>query len=118
MTIRFAAAAPLSRTSAIARILAARVPLCAANDNVRTPARDRHLREALLLFAKHGLGAAAHAAQSAAACAASGDGEACRHWLSLCGKLDPRLAVVAARRLRRQPLDLPGKLAGDAAELT
>ena len=99
MTIHFAAATPSIRRAPLARMLAARIPLAACNDNAAETARDPLIRAALQLFAKHGLGAAGQAAENAMATHHEGDGEGCRRWLAICGKLDRPLAARTVRQL-------------------
>lgn len=91
MTIRYSAALPSVRNAAPRGW--GRVPVChAANDNPRDVRNDPILRAALRHFAAQGLGAAADARDRALAAHRAGDLPTCRHWLSICAKLDRRLA--------------------------
>jgi len=97
MTIRFATATN-GYSSVIARRVCAPVIINPANDNPRTPADERLLWEALRHFAKHGMHAALHAAESAEAALEAGDQEAFEWWLSICRTLDRRLGDALARQ--------------------
>lgn len=98
MTIRFAAA-QRGDCEIVARILAASVPLRAANDNAWNLARDRVVQGALRHFARHGLAAAAQARTQAEAAQAGGDQANCDRWIAICRQLDRRMADACARRL-------------------
>lgn len=98
MTIRFASANPY-HNPAIARLLAARVPLRAANDNLIGIGEDELLRAALRHFAEHGLGAANHARALAEDAFFKGDRTEYRWWLAICRALDRRMAEAVAARV-------------------
>lgn len=96
MTIRFAAAHHRDRS--IRHVLAARVPLRAANDNVLGADDDTMLRAALRHFAAHGLGAAEQARVNAENAFFAGDRAEYRWWLGICRMLDRRMAEAVAAR--------------------
>lgn len=98
MTIHFAAAKrrPGSRrllSGALAR--AALSP--AANDNFAPVQSDSMLHAALKQFARHGIGAAAHARTQAERAFFAGDRETYQWWLGVCRTLDRRLAASLVR---------------------
>lgn len=91
MSLHFAAARKGAGAS-VARILTPPSLQSPANDD-RDPALDHALvREALLHFAAHGLGAARAALAAAQAARAQGDAQGAEYWQALCRVLDPRLA--------------------------
>lgn len=100
MTIRLATvhpAAPLFFSPVQQRLVVQR----AANDNAGAAQRDPVLREALMHFARHGLGAANHARDEAERAFFSDDREAYRHWLAVCRTLDRRMAAAVEARTPR-----------------
>ena len=102
MTIRFAAAASRHQRI-IGRVFRARLRLAAANDNGGTAVHDRILVDALRLFARHGLHAAAHARDEAASAHEAGDAERRERWLAVCRTLDRRMAARLATRTAGTP---------------
>lgn len=117
MTIRFAAARP-SMTAFLGRTLWSPDLPCIGNDNAPAqnppPAQaapdtppsytpDELLREALLHFAVHGLGAAHEAKHEAARCFALGREAEYRHWLAICRHFDRRMASALSRKLEGKP---------------
>lgn len=93
MTIRFATARPALNGLSARLGRPSRAPV-AANDNGDPLVHDRTLREALKLFAAHGLGAAEHARARAERAFFAGDSERYRHWLGICRTLDRRMAAL------------------------
>ena len=92
MTIHFAAAARTIKphlAAQDARALA-RKP---ANDNGTETVEETILHAALKQFAKHGIGAAAHARQQAERAFFANDRETYRWWLGVCRTLDARMAA-------------------------
>ncbi len=114
MTIRFAAARP-SMTAFIGRTYWTLDLPATGNDNLDAPipaaedapaashAERDPLREALLHFAVHGLGAAEEARTEALLCHRAGRVEEARYWLDICRHFDRRMASALARRLAAQP---------------
>jgi hypothetical protein len=100
MTIRFAAA-QRGDCEIVARILAASVPLRAANDNAWNLARDRVVQGALRHFARHGLAAAQVAQTNAEDAFFAGDRDGYRWWMAICRTLDRRMAGAVAFRADR-----------------
>lgn len=100
MTIRFAAA-QRGDCEIVARILAASVPLRAANDNAWNLARDRVVQGALRHFARHGLAAAQVAQTNAEDAFFAGDRDGYRWWMAICRTLDRRMAGAVAFRSDR-----------------
>jgi len=98
MTIHFSAAQSNLAGQAVRSVLSC-MPLRPANDNGPEPANDVLLRQALLHFGKHGLGAPRLAADRAIEACEAGDEERTRHWLGVCRLLDRRLATRTAKRL-------------------
>lgn len=95
MTIRLAPArkaAPIFFSPVQQRRLVQR----AANDNAVAPRRDPVLREALLHFARFGLGAATVARDKAHDAFFAGDRAGYDHWLAICRALDQRMAAAVA----------------------
>lgn len=102
MSIRFAAPhtpGRLPAPPAIARALARRSIERAANDNGDIASHDARLRDALLLFAEHGLGAARAARAKAEAAFFAGDRQSYDWWIGVTRTLDSRLAKEATNRL-------------------
>ena len=66
-----------------------------ANDDAGQP-RQEHLRDALRLFAQHGLTACEHARDRAMAAARRGDRQAFDRWFGICRALDRRMAARLA----------------------
>jgi hypothetical protein len=98
MTIHFAAARP--PVSALgAYLFRPRVALQAANDNGEPLRHDGVLRDALKLFAEHGLGAAEVARTRAERAYFAGDSAGYRRWLGICRTLDRRVAACVATRV-------------------
>jgi hypothetical protein len=92
MTIHFAAAVDCRR--AALGLAQARVVLGhPANDNPVDATKKAVLHAALRHFAKHGLGAAAHARDAAEQAFFAGDRENYRRWLAVCRALDSRMAA-------------------------
>ncbi|MCX7863701.1 MAG: hypothetical protein N2423_01475 [Novosphingobium sp.] len=81
----------------IVRSPGAALLMSACNDNERNVSDDRMLWEALRHFARHGLHAAAQAADSAQAALAAGDQQGFAWWLAICRKLDRRMSETLAR---------------------
>lgn len=103
MSIRFAAPhspGQLPAPSPIARALARRSIERAANDNGDQIGHDAKLRDALRMFAKHGLGAARAARGEAEKAFFNGDRQSYDWWLGVTRTLDRRLAQEAATHLR------------------
>jgi hypothetical protein len=92
MTINFAAARrPVSSLGT--SLFRPRIALQAANDNGEPLRRDGVLRDALMLFAEFGLGAAEEARTRAERAFFAGDSEGYRRWLGICRTLDRRVAA-------------------------
>lgn len=94
------AAARSTANSPIARALARKALLRAANDNPRAAnddgrrgPHDHMLHAALRHFAEHGIGAAHEARKQAEQAFFSGDRESYDWWLTVCRALDRRLAA-------------------------
>ena len=106
MPVHFAAARSTAH-SPIARALARKALVRAANDNEGIDdvpqtlggAVDRVMRAALLHFAQHGLGAAQEARQQAEQAHHAGDDQSYQWWLGVCRTLDNRVASRLARKL-------------------
>ena len=96
MTIRFAAA-DKNRLS-VSRYFGSEIPSLAANDGAPTHQSEILLREALLHFARSGLGAADGAREQAEAAFFAGDRERYDHWLGICRLLDARMARAIEAR--------------------
>ncbi len=95
MTIQFAAARrPVSALGAT--LFRPRIALQAANDNGEPLRHDGVLRDALKLFAAHGLGAAEEARSRAEAAFFAGNSADYRRWLGICRTLDRRVAACVA----------------------
>ncbi|QFT78234.1 hypothetical protein [Erythrobacter sp. THAF29] len=102
MSIRFAAPHTPGRLPAppsIARALARRSIERAANDNGDMTGHDAKLRDALRMFAEHGLGAARAARGKAEKAFFAGDRQSYDWWLGVTRTLDRRLAEEASTRL-------------------
>jgi hypothetical protein len=97
MTIRFATAS-CGYSSVIARAVSAPMMYRPANDNLLSENDDSALWEALRHFARHGLRAAARAAEAAETALEAGDRESFEWWLEVCGKIDPSLSEALARK--------------------
>ncbi len=69
----------------------------AANDEAADPLADAVIRDALLHFAEHGLGAAGAAQARSARAFASGDDTAGQRWRAICALFDRRLAAGLQR---------------------
>ena len=93
MTIHFAAAIHNPVTRRFARPHARVVLGLPANDNHSMPEIDKLLHAALRQFARHGIGAAAHARGQAERAFFAGDRETYQWWLGICRTLDSRLAT-------------------------
>lgn len=91
MTIHFAAARSVAR-SPVAWCLAGSVAGYAVNDNEEGAGDDLLLHAALRHFARHGIGAARAARESAQQAFFAGDRECYLWWLGVCRTLDRRLA--------------------------
>ncbi len=102
MTIHFAAARPLS-VAYVLRSLRGHTASPAANDNATGQLQNNLLRDALLHFARHGLGAAELAQREAERAFFAGDRDGYRHWLGICRALDQRMAAALAVRADRAP---------------
>ncbi|MXP09845.1 hypothetical protein GRI68_06600 [Altererythrobacter halimionae] len=74
------------------------MPSAPANDGPPTRESEILLREALLHFAKSGLGAADAAREQAEAAFFAGDRERYDHWLGICRLLDARMARAVEAR--------------------
>ena len=104
MSFHFAAARSTAN-SPIARALAKKALVRAANDNGSGIAandtlfgsQDQMLKAALRHFAEHGLGAAREARKQAEHAFFMGDRQAYDWWLGVCRALDKRLADKFAR---------------------
>jgi hypothetical protein len=93
MTIHFAAAIHSPGTRRFTRSQA-RVALgLPANDNQASAEIDGILHAALRQFARHGIGAAAHARGQAERAFFAGDRETYQWWLGICRTLDRKLAT-------------------------
>lgn len=90
MTIRFAAAQ--GSPTSLDRYFGTDIRSAPANDGASTQQSDALLREALLHFARTGLGAADAAREQAEAAFFAGDRERYDHWLGICRLLDARMA--------------------------
>ena len=105
MTIHFAAAK--GRTSPRLSALQTRAKMQRpANDNPvsETETVDRDiLHAALRQFARHGIGAAAHARSEAERAFFAGDRASYQWWLGVCRTLDRRMASALARKADRAP---------------
>jgi hypothetical protein len=102
MTIQFAAARPA--VSALgAYLFRPRIALHAANDNGEPLRHDSVLRDALRLFADHGLGAAEVARNRAERAFFAGNSKDYRRWLAICRTLDRRVAACVAARVTGRP---------------
>jgi hypothetical protein len=99
MTIRFAGA-HAEGTSALAAWRCRSVALCAANDNAQQGLDQTEIGAALRHFARHGLGAAEHAAAHAANALRSGDRDTGLTWLAVCRQFDRRMADKLAAQLQ------------------
>jgi hypothetical protein len=95
MTIHFAAARP-SVSALGAYLFRPRIALQAANDNGEPLHNNGVLRDALMLFADYGLGAAEEASSRAERAFFAGDSEGYRRWLGICRTLDRRVAACIA----------------------
>ena len=101
MPLHFAAARSTAH-SPIARALARKALVRAANDNGDVPDSatfDRSMRAALRHFAEHGLNAAQEAGRLAHYAHDAGDMDGYRWWLGICRKLDRNAADRLARRM-------------------
>lgn len=108
MTIHFAAAT--SRTGSRLHPAEARsLRRHAANDNGEEAGQEAILHAALRQFARHGIGAAAHARQQAEHAFFAGDRETYRWWLGVCRTLDKRMAANLAVETGAKPSDSSGK---------
>lgn len=99
MTIHFAAAQGQLRPRLSALQTRARM-LRPANDNPASGAQaaDRELLNAALRhFARHGIGAAAHARGEAERAFFAGDRQSYQWWLGVCRTLDRRMAAALDR---------------------
>ena len=93
MTLHFAAARPAYSVFA-GRRLTRQVALRAANDNGdHAFGSDAMLRAAIKHFARHGVGAAAHAKALAEEAFFADDRDAYLWWLGVCRALDRRVAA-------------------------
>lgn len=79
-----------------------RIALQAANDNGEPLRHDGVLREALKLFADHGLGAAEEARTRAERAFFAGDSAEYRRWLGVCRTLDRRVAACVAAQVNNR----------------
>ena len=93
MTIHFAAARTRD-VSPLVRLLTAKVPLGAANDNGGGIGGDRILKAALRHFAEHGLSAAERARENAQTAFFAGKSEDYRWWMAICTALDRRMSAA------------------------
>jgi hypothetical protein len=98
MTIRFAAARP-AMSALGAYLFRPRIGLQAANDNGEPLQSNGVLRDALMLFAEFGLGAAEEARTRAERAFFAADSEGYRRWLGICRTLDRRVAAGVAVEL-------------------
>ena len=109
MPVHFAAARCTLR-SHVARVLGPLKPGAAANDNFGQVAMsvlfDESLRDTLMHFARHGLGAASEARRLAELAHNDGDSEAFARWNGIFRNLDHRQASAFERQLilESQPL--------------
>ena len=102
MTIRYAAARPITTPVYLTRASLGRLTAGAANDNGDLQRRDLVLRAALHHFAQFGLRAAENAAERAEAAHLRGDNADYRHWIEVCRALDPRRAGSLGKDLARR----------------
>ena len=110
MSVHFAAARTTAR-SPVARVLAKQSPGIAANDNghpVGEPFLMENLRDALMHFAEHGLGAAKEAHRLALAAHDAEEIDERERWAGICRTLDAREASEFERALIRQETPLIG----------
>ena len=110
MRFHFAAARTVAN-SPLARAMAPRRNVKAANDNAKAPCRDaspgvvgwgeqdRMLKAALRQFSEHGLSAAREAAKQAEQAFFSGDRQSYDWWMAVCRTLDKRLADQVGRNM-------------------
>lgn len=103
MTLNLAAKRT-SIKSPLARALARRAHVTAANDNALMgsdlpPCDQAKFDEALRFFGKHGLGAAGEARKLAEQAFNAGDRRNYNRWLGICRILDRRLAFDAANAI-------------------
>jgi hypothetical protein len=95
MPLHFAASR-IGNDAILARIFERRMPSRAVNDNGRAigdlMSDPQVLRETLLHFARHGMGAAAVARIEAVKAFDAGDDASGRKWLAICRQLDRRMA--------------------------
>jgi hypothetical protein len=101
MTIHFAAARPAAFSFG-AYLFRPRAAVQAANDNGDPQRHDLALRDALTLFAAHGLGAAEEARARAEHAFFADDSAGYDHWLRICRTLDRRIAAGVAASMARQ----------------
>lgn len=110
MPVHFAAARSAAR-SPVARILAKQSPGIAANDNdypVGEPFPMESLRDALMHFAEHGMGAAKEAHRLALVAHEADNTDDVEHWVGICRTLDAREANKFERALILQDAPLIG----------
>lgn len=100
MTLRFAAALPLS-SALVGAVRHQQQLVRAANDNHTDRNPDLLLRDALKHFATHGLGAARIARQEAERAFFAGDRQSYAHWLGVCRTLDRRMAAALSAQVDR-----------------
>lgn len=100
MTLRFAAALPLS-SARVGTVRHQRQLTRAANDNGVNRNPDLLLRDALKHFATHGLGAARIARHEAERAFFAGDRQSYTHWLGICRTLDRRMAAALSAQVDR-----------------
>lgn len=102
MTVRLAPARPALLPAYLPPARLARLSATAANDNGDETRSSDVLRDALLHFARQGLGAAGDARNRARACHHRGDQAGYRHWLAICRVLDRRMATALKANLSRR----------------
>ncbi len=99
------AAARSVAPSPVARALSRRASACAANDNApalqASDTDPRVMKAALQHFSRHGVHAAAKAAEEAECAFFAGDRQRYDWWRSVCRTLDRKLATELASRTHR-----------------
>jgi len=102
MTIHFAAAIHKAGSSRLSRSQARAILAFPANDNDFPAESDKMLHAALRQFARHGIGAAAHARGQAERAFFTGDRDTYQWWLGICRTLDRRLAASLIKNSERE----------------
>jgi hypothetical protein len=102
MTIHFAAAIHNAGSRRLSRSQARATLAFPANDNDFAAESDKMLHAALRQFARHGIGAAAHARGQAERAFFMGDRDTYQWWLGICRALDRRLAANLIKNSDRE----------------